>query len=143
MVSYFFRRTYPALEDAIRQSYPLFSQTGAVYNGQEHTWKWPSGAIFRFRQCKNDKALYDNFGKEISAIGIDQSEQFPEGYVRFLITRNRSVDPGLKIRVRLGANPGGEGGNWHVHVFFGGLAFGAVEGDDGDACGGVGLAVNG
>lgn len=121
MVSYFFRQSYPSLEDAIRQSSMLFPNTGARYNGQDHSWRWPSGAIFRFRQCKNDRELYDNFGKELSAIGIDQSEQFPEDYVRFLISRNRSVDSGLKIRVRLGANPGGEGGQWHMKVFFNGV----------------------
>lgn len=121
MMSYFFRRTYPALEDAMRQAYMVFSQTGGRWNGQEHTWRWPSGAMFRFRQCKNDKELYDNMGKELSAIGIDQSEQFPEDYVRFLMSRNRSVDRDLLIRTRLGANPGGEGGAWHMDVFFNGV----------------------
>src|ERR1035441_4000238 len=41
MNSYFFRKTYPAMEDAMQQASQLFPQTGAVscgtYNGQVQT----------------------------------------------------------------------------------------------------------
>lgn len=122
MRSYFFRRTYAEMEGgdgAIDQAHQLFSQTGGTYNGSTHTWTWPSGAQFFFRHAQHEKDIYQYQGNAMSAIGIDEVTHWPEKMVKYLITRNRSTDPNLFVRVRFGTNPGNIGNNWCKHVFFG------------------------
>lgn len=124
MRSYFFRRTYAELEGgdgAIDQSLRLFSQTGATYNASTHTWKWPSGAEFYFRHAQHEKNVYPYQGHAMSFLGIDESTHWPEKMVRYLITRNRCTDPDVKVRVRLGTNPGNVGHKWHQKLFMGGV----------------------
>lgn len=121
MRSYFFRRMYTELEGgdgAIDQSHHIFPQTGAVYNSTTHTWRWPSGAEFYFRHCKTDKDVFKYQGHAMSAIGIDESTHWMMKLIRYLITRNRSTDPWLKIRTRLGTNPGNVGHKEHMKLFF-------------------------
>ncbi len=118
MNSYFFRKTYPELEEAIEQARVLFSQTGGTYNESDHRWRWPSGASFRFRYLATEKNLYQNQGKVMSAIGIDESTHVPMKWIRYLFTRNRSTDPDLKTRVRLGTNPGNISHKDHMKIFF-------------------------
>lgn len=124
MRSYFFRRTYRELEGgdgAIDQSYRLFSQTGAIYNASNHNWKWPSGAEFYFRHAQHEKDVHQYQGHAMSTLCIDESTHWPEKMVRYLITRNRSTDPCIKTRVRLGTNPGNIGHKWHQRLFMGGV----------------------
>jgi len=125
MRSYFFRRTYKELEGgdgAIDQAHRLFSQTGALgYNSTTHTWKWPSGAEFYFRHAQHEKDVFPYQGHAMSYLGIDESTHWPEKMVRYLITRNRSTDPDMKVRVRLGTNPGNVGHKWHMRLFMGGF----------------------
>lgn len=121
MRSYFFRRTYSELEggdSAIDQAHQLFPQTGAVYNAGKHTWTWPSGAEFFFKHCQHEKDVYQYQGHAISAGAIDESTHWPEKLVRYLLTRNRSTDPDMFTRWRLGTNPGNIGNDWHMRLFF-------------------------
>lgn len=124
MRSYFFRRMYSELEGgggAIDQARELFPNVGGVYNEGKHTWKFPSGAEFYFRHCQFEKNVYSYQGHAMTAIGIDESTHWPMKFIRYLITRNRSTDPGLKIRVRLGTNPGNIGHKEHMKLFMGGV----------------------
>src|SRR5579872_3796535 len=121
MSSYFFRRTFPELEEAIEQAYRLFPQTGGKYNSTDHSWHWASGATFRFRHLSHEKHLWENQGKSMSAIGVDESTHIPLEWIRYLVTRNRSTDPDLKIRVRLGTNPGNISSKEHMKMFFNGV----------------------
>jgi hypothetical protein len=118
MNAYFFRKTYPELEEAMQQAYDLYPQTGGSYNSSSHTWTWPSGAHFRFRHLSHEKNLYENQGKAMSAIGIDESTHLPMDWIRYLFTRNRSTDPNFLIRMRLGTNPGNISTKEHQAVFF-------------------------
>lgn len=118
MNSYFFRATYPELEDAIQQAYDLFPATGASGTDKGTTWKWPSGAHFRFRHLSHEKNLYQNQGKAMSTIAIDESTHILMEWIRYLVTRNRSTDSNLKIRLRLGTNPGNLSSREHMKMFF-------------------------
>jgi hypothetical protein len=122
--SYFFRRTYAELEGgdgAIDQSHSIFSQMGATYNGGTHTWKFPSGFEFYFRHCQHEKDIHRYQGAGMSAIGIDESTHWSMDMIRYLVTRNRSTDAGLRVRVRLGTNPGNIGHKDHQKMFFNGV----------------------
>jgi hypothetical protein len=125
MSSYFFRRTYDAMEQAMTIAGELFPQTGARsvdrHKGLTTTWVWPSGAAFRFRQLKNQADLENNWGKEISAAAFDESTQWEEKFPRTILTRSRSPDPSLKIRAIFTTNPGNIGAKWHKKLFMGGV----------------------
>ena len=124
MRSYFFRKTFPAMEDAIDQAHQLFSHTGGKYTAggeNAHTWMWPSGAQFRFRQLASQKDVDNSYGKSMSAMGFDEATHWEEKVVRQMIVRNRSTDPNVKIRVRLGSNPGNVGHKWIQKLFMGGF----------------------
>lgn len=121
MSSYFFRRTYPELEEAMQQAYDLFPHTGATSRDNGREWYWPSGAHFRFRHLSHEKNLYENQGKAMSAIGIDESTHLLMEWIRYLVTRNRSTDSNLSIRLRLGTNPGNISSKDHQVMFFNGV----------------------
>lgn len=121
MNAYFFRRTYPELEEAMQQAYELFPQTGATSRDNGREYIWPSGAHFRFRHLSHEKNLYENQGKAMSAIGIDESTHLAMEWIRYLITRNRSTDSNLTIRLRLGTNPGNISSKDHQTMFFNGV----------------------
>jgi Terminase large subunit, T4likevirus-type, N-terminal len=124
MRSYFFRRTYAELtggENAIDQSLSLFSQCGGTYNSSTHTWRWDSGAELYFRHCQHEKDVHQYQSQAMTALAIDESTHWPEQMARYLITRNRSANRYVKIRARLGTNPGGVGHKWHQKLFMGGV----------------------
>lgn len=125
MQSYFFRRTFPAMEGAMQQAHDLFPQLGGRsvdrVKGLTRTWEFPSGATFRFRQLANQQDLDDNYGKEMSAIAFDESTHWEEKYPRQILARNRSTDPDLKIRAIFTTNPGNRGHKWHMKLWMGGV----------------------
>lgn len=121
MNSYFFRRTYPELEEAMQQAYDLFPSTGGQSRDNGREWHWPSGAHFRFRHINHEKDLSANQGKAMTAIGVDESTHLPMNWIRYLMSRNRSTDPHIRTRVRLGTNPGNVGHMDHMKVFFNGV----------------------
>lgn len=121
MNSYFFRRTYPELEEAMQQAYDLFPSTGGWSRDNGREWQWPSGAHFRFRHINHEKDLAANQGKAMTAIGIDESTHLPMNWIRYLISRNRSTDPHIRTRMRLGTNPGNVGHMDHMKMFFNGV----------------------
>lgn len=125
MSSYFFRRTYDAMEEAMTIAGEMFPQTGARsvdrHKGLTTTWVWPNGGTFRFRQLRNQADLENNWGKEMSAIAFDESTQWEEKYPRTILTRNRSSDSSLKIRAIFTTNPGNVGAKWHKRLWMGGV----------------------
>ncbi len=118
---YFFRRTYPEMEDTIAKAWELYSEMGATFNDTKKLMRFPSGAKVHFRHADCEKDVRRSQSKEMSVIALDESTHFEEDLVRYLITRNRSTDPSLKVRVRLGTNPGNIGNTWHMAVFFNGV----------------------
>jgi hypothetical protein len=116
-----FRRSMPEHTEAIRMSRELFSQTGATFNGNTHTWRWPWGSTFQFAFCETDDDVYSHQSQSYSVELWDESTFHSEHQVRYLITRLRSTDPSLFLRVRMGTNPGGPHMDWHMKMFLGGV----------------------
>jgi hypothetical protein len=134
-----FRESFPQLADIIRKShrlyqgYPYFGK----YNPQDHVWRFPvnlwaaqlgiekpiyreDGARIKFGYLRNDNDVHQHQGQEYSFVGFDESTHFSEFQVRYMLTRLRSTDPTLRLRLRLCTNPGNIGHEWHMHVFMGG-----------------------
>lgn len=116
-----FRRTYDELTELIDLSRELYPHTGAIYNETQKTWRWPSGAVLRFRHLDKPKHKYKYQGMQASYLGFDESTHWDEPYPRYLLSRARSTDPNLRIRARFATNPGGIGAAWHKHVFLRGV----------------------
>lgn len=115
-----FRRSFPELEKSlIRRSRELYAEMDGRYNEQKKTWKFPSGATLEFGYCDSEKDIYRYQGAEYSFIGFDESTHFTEFPIRYMLSRLRSTEPSLRLRVRLASNPGNVGHNTHKHIFHG------------------------
>ena len=106
-----FRRTYPELEEAIKQSKEIYSPLGATYKVSERTWHFPSGATLKMRHLDTeaDADLYQ--GHEYPWIGYDELGNWPDLKAYDKLTACcRSTDPKvMRKRIRASANPGGPG----------------------------------
>lgn len=115
-----FRESFKELErHIIPEAHKLYSQLGAVYNGQQYAWHWPWGAVMRVGYLSRDEDVYTHQGPRYSWIGFDESTHMTEFRVRYLLSRLESTDPALHCRMRLATNPGGPGHAWHMHTFLG------------------------
>ncbi len=115
-----FRRSYPELEKSlIRRSRELYPDFGGRYNEQKKIWKFPSGASVEFGYCESEKDIYRYQGAEYSFIGFDESTHFAEFPIRYMLSRLRSTESSLNLRVRLASNPSNIGHNTHKAIFHG------------------------
>jgi hypothetical protein len=113
-----FRASYPELRDIIIKSRQLYPQLGGKFtDGSPKRWTFPSGAIIEFAYLKRDDDVYQHQGQEYSFIGFDEAGHQNEFRIRYMLTRLRSTDPRLKLRVRLTANPGGPGHDFLMKFF--------------------------
>jgi len=112
------RRTFGELQDLMDRSQELYPPTGARWNEQKHTWKWPNGAILRFRYLEQEKHKTRYQGHSYTWIGWDELTQWPtDGPYRYLRARLRSRHDVPTKRIRAAANPGGVGHHW-VKAYF-------------------------
>lgn len=107
-----FRRSFPRLQELMDRAHEWFPGVGGSWNGQEHVWRFKSGAQIRMAHCQNeeDKRIYH--GHEYQFIGFDQLEEFTETQYLFLMAQNRSSVPEIPTCVRSTFNPGGVGHAW-------------------------------
>lgn len=108
-----FRRTYPELEEVIKQSNRFYPETGALYHSGIKTWKWPNGASLKLRSLekKADASKYQ--GHEYGWIGWDEITNWasPDAYTE-LIACLRTSGAKMHSRIRASGNPGGAGHQW-------------------------------
>lgn len=109
-----FRKTYPEARELIIKSkriYPRISP-GAKYNGSEHCWTFPSGAMIYFGSMPNSTSYLRYQGLSFAFIGFDELTHFTQDEYTYLISRNRADGPGVRVYIRATANPGGVGHGW-------------------------------
>ena len=116
------RRTYDelALPEAIMaRSHEWLSGTDAVWNGGEHKWTFPTGAVLRFGHVQYENDRFNYQGAAFQYIAFDELTEFPEIVYRFLMSRARrpsglggSPLASVPIRIRGASNPGGLGHEW-------------------------------
>lgn len=115
-----FRESFPELSRAlIPRAHALYSQMGATYNSQDHSFHWPWGAAMRFGYLGRDEDVYPHQGPRYSWIGFDESTHMTEFRIRYMLSRLASTDGSLHCRMRLATNPGGPGHALHQHLFLG------------------------
>lgn len=110
----------------LRRSFADLSQPGALidrsrewwtgkakWNGQEHKWTFPSGAIIQFGYMDNEDDKYRYQSAEFQFIGFDELTQFTETQYVYLFSRlRRLAGSEVPLRMRSASNPGGIGHDW-------------------------------
>jgi hypothetical protein len=143
-----FRESYPNLQDLIKKAYGLYIGYPyfGEYNKTEKTWRFPTNAeeladpknieavahnqiqpVYQdgrcaqimFRYMANDDDVYNYQSFQFSFIAFDESTHHSEFQIQYLLSRLRSTDHTLRLRMRLGTNPGGPGHDFHLKLFLG------------------------
>lgn len=115
-----FRRSYPQLEDLINRSIEVYPAVfpGAVYHEQKKTWRFPSGAAFKFRSLDRRADCMAYQGHGYTWIGFDELSHWASDYeYEFMKMRCRSAVAGVPKRIRSSANPGFVGHVWVKKYF--------------------------
>lgn len=108
-----FRRTIPELKDyLVERAPPFYRPLGATYNATDRVWRFPSGARIKLAAMQHvaDRFKYD--GPEYHFVGFDELTTFERIQYTHMITRMRTTDPDLPLRLRAATNPGGVGHDW-------------------------------
>jgi hypothetical protein len=119
-----FRRTYPQLEEVVKQSMemypPWFGRDNVRWTEKDKTWRWKNGATLKLRFLELDGDWMEYQGHQYGWVGFDELTTWPnaENYLR-IKANLRSARPEVKYkRMRSSANPGGPGHEW-VKEYFG------------------------
>lgn len=108
------RRETTQLPDLLDKASAIYSRmvNPPRYNGTDHTWTFPSGAVIWFSHCKDPDDWQRYQGLEFQWIGFDELTHFTLRQYREIRARVRSATPGLPRHVRATTNPGGPGHDW-------------------------------
>lgn len=112
-----FRRTIPELKATIIPE--IYKQYGAYINaghmnwrGQDRKFELENGSAIHLNYLDNDNDIYRYQGAEMPIIGVDELTQFPQAWIEYLLTRNRTSNPDWPVMFLAGTNPGGIGHGW-------------------------------
>jgi predicted phage terminase large subunit-like protein len=83
----------------------VFEATGATFNGQKNTFKWPSGASVIFGHMDNPATDHLRYkSKQYARIYFEELTEFEEHQFWYMPSRNRSVC-GIRPYIRATTNP--------------------------------------
>lgn len=107
------RRKFPDLErEIIRVSQEYYPLTGAIYNEQKHSWRWPAyGSYMDFGHCQHAADIKQYDGYQVNYCAYDELTHFEESMYQYMVgsrVRPGSADINVAI-VRNATNPGGIG----------------------------------
>lgn len=114
--AWYFRRSTPMLEDAIRNSRAAFQliDPGAKFNAKSNTWTFSSGYIYQYNHCTELGSWINYFSRQCTHLAFDELNQFDEDQYNKIGLRCRSSDLVLRpmLKIRSMSNPGSstEGG---------------------------------
>ncbi len=115
----YFRRRYPDLEGpggAIMRSHELYTPI-AKYHGGNRRWTFLKGGIVQFCHCQNEADIYNYNSQQFDILLIDESTQFTEFQIRYLMSRNRATVRNLVPFCAMATNPGGVSHEYHLKNF--------------------------
>ncbi len=106
-----FRRSYPELEELVKQAKEMYLPLGATWKISDRTFTFPSGATLKLRHIdgEDDAMLYQ--GHEYAWIGFDElgNWQNLNAYKKLKATLRGTDSAVTHRRIRATANPGGPG----------------------------------
>lgn len=115
----YFRRRYPDLEGpggAIMRSHELYTQL-ANYHGGNRRWTFITKGIVQFCHCQNEDDIYNYNSQQFDILMLDESTQFSEFQIRYLLSRNRATVNGIIPFCAMATNPGGVSHEYHLKQF--------------------------
>lgn len=118
-----FRRTIPELNKTIKaeimKQCALYIKAGhmqwhtqAGADSEGRTYVFSNGSTITLNYLDNDSDIYRYQGAEMPIIGVDELTQFPESWIDYLMTRNRTSNDKWPVMFMAGTNPGGIGHGW-------------------------------
>lgn len=114
---FLFRRTIPELKSTIIPE--MYKQFGEyikaghmVWHGQDRTFEFRNGSKLILNYLDNANDIYRYQGVEMPGIGVDELTQFPQSWIEYLRTRNRTSNADWPVMFIAGTNPGGIGHGW-------------------------------
>lgn len=114
------RTTYTDLRDVLDRMAVLYPQLGATWNADARRWTFPSGGTVETGYGESMGEIARYLGREFTSIGWDEIGLLGDERVYLeLLSRVRSTDATVPLRVRLSANPGGPGHAWLKRRFIG------------------------
>lgn len=113
----FFRRTIPELKQTIipeihKQCAAYIKAGHMIWHGLDRQFRLAGGSTLNLNYCDTDADVYRYQGTEMPVILIDELTQFPQSWIEYLKTRNRTSNPDWPIIFGAGTNPGGVGHGW-------------------------------
>lgn len=118
----FFRRTIPELKGTILPE--IYKQCGDYINAGHMTWHGQdryfllaNGSRLNLNYCDTDNDIYRYQGREMPVQLFDELTQFPQAWIEYLKTRNRTSNPAWPVLFRAGTNPGGIGHGYVKRYF--------------------------
>lgn len=110
----YFRRTYSDLSraDAALDRSKVLLNGVAKYDSQDHRWSFPNGSTVDFGYLETDADRYRYSSAQYGSIVFDELTQFTEPQYLYMLSRNRTMIPGMKSLIRAATNPGGVGHDW-------------------------------
>jgi hypothetical protein len=118
----FFRRTIPELKGTILPE--IYKQAGdyidaghMTWHGQDRYFLLANGSRINLNYCDTDNDIYRYQGREMPVILMDELTQFPQAWVEYLKTRNRTSNTTWPVLFRAGTNPGGIGHGYVKRYF--------------------------
>ena len=108
----FFRRELPQLEAAIERSKEIYFRLGAEWNEQKKTWRFPNGALLKFRPLERDADAEKYQGHDYTRVYFEELTNYPDPKPVMKIKGTLRSGKGVPVGFRATANPGGPGHNW-------------------------------
>lgn len=111
-----FRRTFAELAkpDALMdRAHAWLRHTDARWDGQRHTYVFPSKAQLVFSHLENENSIYEHQSAAYTFVGFDEASSFTERMYRYLFSRLRRLEGfPVPLRMRAASNPGNIGHQW-------------------------------
>lgn len=106
------RRTYPELDEVIRQCRAAFLLHGAVYKSAERKWQFPNGAEFVLRHLHSHEDADKYQGQQLTWLAFDELTNWadPEPLDRLRACLRSTA--GVPTWYLATGNPGGPGHTW-------------------------------
>ena len=87
------------------------------WHGQDRYFALSNGSRINLNYCDTDADVYRYQGREMPVILVDELTQFPQAWIEYLKTRNRTSNADWPVLFRAGTNPGGVGHGWVKSYF--------------------------
>lgn len=117
-----FRRKFPQLKGLggfIERSKVIIPPEAAIYHKTDHTWIFDNGSKIAFCHCQNPDDVQNYQSQQFDIIMLDETTQFLESMIKFLLTRNRATidHKNFKPFALFATNPGGVGHSYFKREF--------------------------